>query len=320
MLRMKRLLILAAATLAATASLTLPAFASSGRSLHGTVASLTPDAISVAGRGGITTTCALGTRSPSVAGIAVGDRVRALCVRRGHGKLTLAKLRKDSATPASAAHDTESVKFGGAITALSDTSISLHDGDRDLTCTIDSTSPSTADYKVGQHVKVECAGGVLVSIAPVTSADAGRWFTGAVVSVTGDGLTLQTEHGPVTCKITPASPSTASLKVGDKIGMGCRMTTMELVLIRPLGDDGTPPPSPTPPPPGGDGGHTELKARGAISVIGPHEIGVQTDGGVVGCSLGEHSPGVGDFKAGDAVQIECVDGTLTEIERLETTS
>jgi hypothetical protein len=66
-----------------------------------------------------------------------------------------------------AASDDASTRFGGALTALSDDSISLHDGDRDLTCKLDASSPSTADYKVGQHVKVVCAGGTLVSIAPV---------------------------------------------------------------------------------------------------------------------------------------------------------
>ena len=53
-------------------------------------------------------------------------------------------------------------QFGGAITDLSDTSISLHDGNRDLTCAIDSTSPSVASLKVGMHVRVSCAGGTLV--------------------------------------------------------------------------------------------------------------------------------------------------------------
>src|SRR5438132_4279101 len=142
---MKRLIILAAASFAA-ASLTLPAVASSGRALHGTVSALSSQSISVKGTSGVVTTCALGFRSPSVSGVAVGDPVLAVCVRRGNGKLTLAKLRKLS-TSTTAAQDTEPVKFGGAITALNDSSISLHDGDRDLTCTIDATSPSTADYK-----------------------------------------------------------------------------------------------------------------------------------------------------------------------------
>lgn len=317
MRRMKRLLILAAASFAA-ASLTLPAVASNGRVLRGTVSALDSQSISVKGKGGVETTCALGTSSPSVSGISVGDSVVALCIRRARGKLALVRLRKLSASAVGSA-DTEPVKFGGAITALSDTSISLHDGDRDLTCAIDSTSPSTADYKVGQHVKAVCAGGVLVAIAPVTAGDVGRYFTGTVASLSDGSITLTTEHGPVTCTITPFSPSTAALKVGDRIGMGCRASTMELVLVRPLSGDGTEPPAPTPPAPP-PATHTELKARGALTVIGEHSVSLQTDGGTVTCDRGDHSPSLDGYAVGDKVAVECVDGTLTEIEHLETTT
>ena len=306
---MKRLLILAAALLAATASLTLTASANGGRSLHGTVSALTPSAISISGRGGVVTTCSLGKGSPSTTGVAVGDRVRAVCLKRRHGSLTLAKLRKERPGKTTGAKDTARVTFGGAITALGDASISLHDGDRDLTCTIDSTSPSTEGFKVGQHAKVACAGGVLVSIAPVTMGDAGRWYVGTVSSVDGAALTLTTEHGPVTCKIASFSPSTAGLAVGDRVGMGCKASTMELVLLRrmPAGDS----PAPTT--------HTELKARGSITDLGTGGVSVQTDGGTVSCTLGDHSPSLGDLAVGDAVQMECVDGTLTEIELSDST-
>ncbi len=313
---MKRLLILAAASFAATASLTLPALADNGRSLHGAVASLTTNAISVKGRLGVVTTCALGKRSPSVTTYAVGDKVFAVCSRHGHGTLTLTKIRKDlrGALPSGSA-DTEPVRFGGAITQLDDTSISLHDGDRDLTCTLGPDSPSTADYKVGQHVKVVCAGGVLTSISPITSGDVGRYFTGTVANVTDGSITLDTEHGPVTCTITSASPSTASLKAGDKIGMGCNASTMVLVLVKKLSGDDTPPTTTTPT--GGDGAQpTAQKARGTIVTVGDGGVGVQTDGGVVACKSGASSPSLDGYAKGDQVAIACLDGTLTAIERI----
>jgi len=310
---MKRLPILAVATLAATASLTLPAFAGGGRALQGTVTSLTSTAISISGRGGIVTTCRLGRHSPSTAKVAVGDRVRAVCERRRHRGLVLTKLRTartdkhhDNAAPSK---DTEPVKFGGAITALTDTSISLHDGDRDLTCTIGPASPPTADFKVGVHVKVACAGGMLVAIAAVTTADAGRYFAGTVATLTDGAITLDTEHGQVTCTITAESPSTAELKTGDKVGIGCRASTMELVLLKRLTGDDTPPP-PT---------HIELHARGAIAELGEHGLAVTADGGRVACTTGEHSPSLDGYVVGDAVAISCVDGVLTAIERLEPT-
>jgi len=308
---MKRLLILTAASIASI-SVALPAGASTGRAVLGQVSAVSSTSISVAARGGITTTCAVGKRSPSTTGVNVGDRVRMLCLRHG-GRLMLAKLRKDGAA-ASPSKDTETVQFGGAITALDDSSISLHDGDRDLTCTLGEGSPSTDGYKVGQHVKVACAGGVLVAIAAIGSGDAGRYFVGTVDSITDGSITLQTEHGKVTCKITPTSPSTASLKQGDKVGMGCKASTMELVLLRPVTGDG------------GNGGstggststppqqHTIVKAKGTISAIGDASISVQTDGGTVTCTIGASSPSVAALSVGDGVGIACADGTLTAVE------
>src|SRR3954466_9572908 len=123
MSRMKRLLILLAALVAATASLTVPALAANGKSLRGTVASKTDKAISIAGRGGITTTCNLGRHSPSTTTVSVGDRVLAVCAKRRHGGLVLTKLRQDRTSPPPS-KDTKPVTFGGAITALTDTSIS----------------------------------------------------------------------------------------------------------------------------------------------------------------------------------------------------
>jgi len=307
---MKRLLILAAATLAATASLTVPALASNGKSLRGTVASMTDKAISIAGRGGITTTCNLGRHSPSLVNVSVGDRVLAVCAKRRHGGLVLTKLRKDSKNlPAS--HDTRPVTFGGAITALTDTSISLHDGDRDLTCELGPDSPKTDGFKVGQHAKVACVDGVLVAIA---APELGRYYVGTVATLTDGSITLTTEHGPATCTITRLSPSTASLKVGDKVGMGCRASTMELVLLKRLDGYAPAPPAPTPTT------HTELHAKGSIAELGTHGLAVVTDGGRVACMAGEHSPSLDGYAVGDSVAISCVDGLLTAIERLETTT
>ena len=307
---MKRLLIPVAATLAVTASLAGPALAGNGKSLRGTVASTSDKAISIAGRGGITTTCNLGQHSPSLANVSVGDRVRAVCAKRRHGGLVLTKLRKDLSGPP-AAKDTRPVTFGGAITALTDTLISLHDGDRDITCTLGPDSPKTDGFKVGQHAKVACADGVLVAIA---APEVGRYYVGTVATLTDGALTLTTEHGPVTCTITPLSPSTTSLKVGDKVGMGCRASTMELVLLRHPDGDASPPPAPAPPT------HTELHAKGTIRELGDHGVALTTDGGNVACSRGENSPSLDGYAVADTVAISCVDGVLTAIEKVDGTT
>jgi hypothetical protein len=307
---MKRLLIPVAATLAVTASLAGPALAGNGKSLRGTVASTSGTAISIAGRGGITTSCKLERHSPSVANVSVGDRVRAVCAKGHHGRLVLTKLRKDLSVPP-AAKDTRPVTFGGAITELTDASISLHDGDRDITCTLGPDSPKTDGFKVGQHAKVACAEGVLVAIA---APEIGRYYVGTVATSTDGALTLATEHGPVTCTITPLSPSTASLKVGDKVGMGCRASTMELVLLRRV--DGDTPPTTTPAPTT----HTELHAKGAIRELGDRGLALTTDGGNVACSRGDKSPSLDGYAVGDTVAISCVDGVLTAIEKVDGTT
>lgn len=306
---MKRLPILVAALIAAATSLAVPALASNGKSLRGSVASMTDKAISIAGRGGITTTCNLGRHSPSLANVSVGDRVLAVCAKRRHGGLVLTKLREDQKSPPPS-KDTRPVTFGGAIIALTDTSISLHDGDRDLTCTLGPASPKTDGFKVGQHAKVACADGVLVAIA---APELGRYYVGAVATLTDGALTLTTEHGPVTCTITPLSPSTASLNVGDKVGMGCRASTMELVLLRPVTGDVPAPPAPAPT-------HTELHANGTIRELGDHGVALTTDGGNVACSRGDHSPSLDGYAVGDTVAISCVDGVLTEIEKVDATT
>ena len=308
---MKRLLIVAAAALAAAASMTVPASAGNGKSLRGTVASKSAAAISIAGRGGITTTCNLGRHSPSLANVSVGDRVRAVCAKRRHGGLVLTQLRRDRTSPP-ASKDTKPVTFGGAITALTDASISLHDGDRDLTCTLGPNSPKTDGLKVGQHATVACADGVLVAIA---APELGRYYVGTVATLTDTSLTLTTEHGPATCTITALSPSTASLKVGDKVGMGCRASTMELVLLRKVdGGDAPAPPAPAPTT------HTETHAKGTIAELGDRGLAVVTDGGRVACALGDGSPSLAGYAVGDSVAISCVDGKLTVIEKLTTST
>ena len=160
--RMARIPVIAAALLA-TLVVALPASGAGGVSTRGVVVTLSANTVSVQAVKGIVTTCALTPRSPSLDGYATGDRVQVQCARTA-GHLVLTRVRRLTSAPSTPPNDTTPVTFGGAITALGDASISLHDGDRDLTCSIDATSPSTSGFTVGQHVKVACVGGVLARI------------------------------------------------------------------------------------------------------------------------------------------------------------
>jgi len=307
---MKRL-ILPWAAFAVALCFALPASAENGRSVKGVITAMSGDAVSVKSANSIVTTCAVTQASPSLSGFAAGDRVKMVCHGRHHGRFVLFRIRHlGEATPETPSHESEPTKFGGAITALSDASITVHDGDRDLTCTIDSSSPSTSDYKVGQHVKVTCVGGKLAAIAPVTN-DVGRYFVGTLSALDTKSITVGTGTGPVTCTIGDGSPSTAEFHVGDHVGMGCRATTMQLVLLRKVDGDGTstPPPAPSPP-------TTTVGARGTVSAVSTSSVSVQTDGGTVTCQIGPSSPSIGDVKVGDHVAMKCVDGVVTGFERV----
>jgi len=314
---MKRPLSLVAAFFAALSLLALPASAESARVVRGSISSVTDGAIAVKGVSGIVTTCTVVKRSPDLAGYSAGNRVQMICVRlRDHGKLVLFKIRHLDAVPAPVGSDDASTKFGGAITSLTDGSITVHDGDRDLTCDLDASSPATGDYKVGQHVKVVCAGGSLVAISPVTTADAGRYYTGTVASVGASGLTLNTEHGPVTCTIGDGSPSVAALHAGDKIGMGCKASTMQLVLIRKLDDGTTTTPTEPQPAPPTPTTHVVTGAAGTLSALTDGSLTVHTDGGEVTCTIGSTSPSLTSFAVGDRVKMVCWDGALHEIAKV----
>jgi hypothetical protein len=229
----------------------LPALADGGKSVKGVVAALSASSVSVkdARR---TVTCALTASSPSLAGFAEGDRVQVQC-RRADTHLVLARIRHLTA-PSSGAEKTEPVRFGGTVTALSPESISLHDGDHDLTCSLGDASPSTAGLKIGDHARVSCQNGVLVSVERIDSQPPPRpaltTAGGTVTAVSADSLTLHnTEHGDVTCTVASASPNVAEVHVGDLVKIACTngvlsaLARLTAAPPRPL-----PPPLPLPQP------------------------------------------------------------------------
>ncbi|HXK14376.1 MAG TPA: hypothetical protein VNH45_07570 [Gaiellaceae bacterium] len=291
------------ATMLAMLAVAIPASATDAPTLKGVLVSVTPAAVAVKDAKGVVTTCARADRSPSLDGYAAGDRVQAACVRIG-SKLVLAKIRRLTAPNGSPANDAATTKFSGAVTALTDASISLHDGDRDLTCSIGASSPSTASVKVGQHFTVACANGVLVAIAPVVST-AGRAYEGTVTAVSATSITVHTPNGDGTCTVGDGSPSVTEVKVGDRVLAGCKAGTNQLVLLKKL-------PATTEPP-------KPQTGAGTVSAVSPTSLTVHTDGGDLTCSVGDGSPSVADVKVGDKVKLGCVGGVLKALVRADTT-
>jgi hypothetical protein len=219
----------------------LPAGANDARSARGKIATITDSAISVQTRGP-KVTCKLGARSPSLTGYASGDPVVIVCGKRRHS-LVLTRIRHIEAAAQSDGEVTK-VSFGGAITSLSESSISLHDGNRDLTCSITDASPSTAAAKVGDHVRVICVNSVLTAIAapvappttkpvePPRRSDPPREpehptahvLTGAIGSLTAvdaSSLTVHNAEHDLTCSVSDASPRLGDFHVGDRVKVLC---------------------------------------------------------------------------------------------------
>ena len=269
--------------------------------MKGTVAALSATSVSVkdAHR---TVTCALTAHSPSLAGYAEGDRVQMQC-RRAERHLVLVKVRHLTA-PGSGAGKTEPVRFGGTVTALSPGSISLHDGDHDLTCSLGDASPSTDGLKVGDHAKVLCQSGVLVSVERLSLEPPRPAVTtagGTVTSVSAGSLTLHNaEHGDLTCTVSSASPSVAEVHVGDLVKVACTDGVLSALARSTVA-----PPRPLPEP------KPLTTFAGTLTALSSTSLTVHNEEhGDVSCRVTDGSPHLGDYHVGDRVKLACADGVL----------
>lgn len=285
-------------TLLATLAAALPATAAEGRTLKGVLVSVTASSVSVKDARDVVTTCAIGAKSPSTDGLSPGDRVQARCVR-ARGRLVLAQVRRLAQRIGATSNDAEPTKFGGVVSSLGDASITVRDGDHDLTCSLGAASPSTAAVKVGQHVKVSCSNGVLVGITVAAAPpDKPKGHTGAgtISAVSDSSVTFRSGEHDVTCSLAAASPSLAGYHVGDKVKFGCLNGTL-VAITKP--DSGVV-----------DGAHKTIGAAGAVTAVSPTSLTVHTDGGSVTCTVGDGSPSVASLHVGDKVKIGCLDGVL----------
>ena len=318
-----------AAALVASVAVALPAAAADAQTIRGVLASVSSSAVAVKDATGIVTTCALAPKSPSVTGYSAGQRVQVQCAR-AKGGLVLVRVRLLTATSPGSTDETKPVTFAGAITALSDGSISLHDGNRDLTCTLDASSPSTTGFAVGQHARVACVNGALAKIGAVTAPAAAPNPTGdpkpppppppppphktvgalgTLTALSTSSVTVHTDGGDVTCTVGDGSPALGDFHVGDRVKMGCVDGNL-VVLAKADAPPPTTTPAAPPPPPA-------TTVSGTISALSTSALTVHNDErGDVTCSLGPSSPRLGDYHLGDHVGMACVGGALVKIVQL----
>lgn len=296
---MKKLVALAVVALVGA----VPAAADNGASAKGTIVAVSATRISVKDARGVVLTCNVGPHSPSLSGYSAGDSVALACAGP-KGRLVLAKVRHLTGGAPSQS-DQKPVTFAGAVTALGNSSVSLRDGDRDLTCTFDSSSPALTGVSVGRHIKVTCVNGVLTAWAPVAppAGRVGRTAAGTLSALDSSSLTVRSDDGDLTCTLGPSSPATASFKVGDRVKVGC----VDGVLVAIVNADGG----------GSGGGHVTRGALGTLTALSATSVTVHTDGGDVTCTLGPSSPSTAGLALGDPVKMGCLDGVVVGIAKAD---
>jgi ribosomal protein L21E len=228
-------------------------------------------------------TCTRNAASPKLGDYHVADKVKIVCT---NGVLT-AITKVDAPPPVL----TGSI---GTLTAFSTTSVTVHNDERDLTCTLTDGSPKLGDYHVGDKVKVYCSNGVLVAIAKVEITTI---TTGTLSALSPTALTVHSDGGDVTCLRTTSSPSLDGYQLGDRVKATC--VNGALTAIAKV--------------------DTYQGGLGGISALSTSSLTVHTDGGDLTCTLGDGSPTLGDYHLGDNVKVYCKNGVLFSIAKVITT-
>jgi hypothetical protein len=270
----------------------------------GKILSLTPTSIAV-GRQHHHLHCDVTSSSPATAAFGVGDRVRIDCVNRvlvAIADRPAPSKHGDNAEPATAG-------ISGTVTGIDSGSITVHDGDRNLTCTVGTTSPGIAGYNLGDHVKIACADGVLVSIGkpdglPLsTSARASAGASGPIITLGPASITVQS----LTCTLTSSSPKLGDYKIGDLVRIGC--LNGSLAYIVPAGSTSA---TSTTSATTTSGGTTVslVGATGTITALDTGSITIHNSEHDLTCAIGQSSPATGGFSVGSLVRMYCQSGSL----------
>ncbi|MHB8643062.1 MAG: hypothetical protein ACYDA3_09290 [Gaiellaceae bacterium] len=136
------------------------------RAARGTLSALSAASVTVTTDGG-DVTCSVGDSSPKLGDFHVGDKVKLYCVN----DLVYALVKTDTTTapptPPPPPLPTTPKYTGalGTISSLSVDRITLSTDGGSVSCYVASSSPSTAEFHVGDRAKMYCADGVLTTLA-----------------------------------------------------------------------------------------------------------------------------------------------------------
>ena len=282
--------------------------------VSGKIARLSSTSI-VVGKRGHRRGCTITASSPATTAFAVGDRVKIACARR----VLVAIADIPPLTRNSGNEQPVTAGISGTVTGISPTSITVHDGDRNLTCKVNSASPSIAGLSVGSHVKIGCANETLVSVgspgtAPVTTTTAANVTdaNGPITALGASAITVQT----MTCSIGPSSPATGEFKVGDAVRMYCLNGALYALKHT---DAAAPPPTSTSSTTTSTP-VTYTSATGTLTTLIAASITVTGDGGPLTCPIGTTTQNLAEFHTGDKVRLYCQNGLFYKLIRTDTTT
>jgi ribosomal protein L21E len=247
-------------------------------------------------RGSRTVKCAVKSSSPRLGDLRAGDKVTIGCINGVLVRVARAAVsRKTASEPIQGAT--------GTISALSASSLTVHNDEHDLTCTLADSSPKLGDYHVGDKVKMYCTSGILVAIARLDGpapGDTVQTGLGTLTVLSDTSLTVHTDSRDLTCTRNAASPRLGDYQVGDKVKIGC--TNGFLTAIAKV--DAPPP--------------VTIYGTGTLAALSTTSISVHNDERDLTCTLTAVSPRLGDYHVGDKVKIGCTNGVLTAIARVDT--
>jgi hypothetical protein len=129
--------------------------------------------------------------------------------------------------PAAFAENGDGASIRGVVTAASEASVTVRDGDRQLTCTIGPDSPAVTGLALGVRVAIACSRGVdgkvLVALKKVEPKVKTLEIEGAVEAVPETSLTVKSRSGRALTCIVPDSLATAAgaLAAGDLVKARC---------------------------------------------------------------------------------------------------
>lgn len=176
-------------------------------------------------------TCAVPARlAEKAAAFEVGDKVRMLCVRyRGRRALLirLERLGERAQRPEKPA--VEKQEAAGPIVELGDSTIVVQSSEGRLACRVPAEKQAKLDgLKLGDKVKIACAGGILVGLERSVPAEkpAGEEVRiyGSITALSRDRVTVQGEAGSLSCAVPAgwAEKLATRFAVGDRVKMMCR--------------------------------------------------------------------------------------------------